>query len=523
MKLPPFAAAATIRSTQRGLTLLELLISLSILGGIVVGITKLAQDAGDDTRASVTALHTRTVGDAASAYIKDNYAAISAIATATTPALIRVPDLVATGYLPAGYSVVNARLQATCVLVLEPTANRLTGLVMTEGGDTLDDLTLGQVASLIGGAGGGIYSTAPTDARGAMGGYSFPVGAYGNPNSLGQRCDGSAGNITVAAGHAVMALPYSDGAQASSTLYRDAVPGNPSLNTMNTPILMGAGSQQTIGAACTTVGAIATSATGAVLACEDGVWKQGGSAFWADPVSTAAAMPACTAALVNQTRVVQTPSVGTGPRAYTCNGGGSWLPLSVDDAGNLAVAGTATMAGLMLTTVNVENTACPANGRISRNAAGATLHCESGVWRRGVNTSGDTITGGRLDVNNESWGLVMRNGAGADNSTAQSVVGSAYVNDIYLRSTGRWASQSGGVKPSRIAAVASGGVGGGGVGAGCNSNETVTGGGGYCVSAMGYNFLYYSVPNGNGWYIACDSPNRTTFMNFVVYAVCSPL
>lgn len=430
------------RTRQTGLTLLELLISLSILGGVVVGITQLMEDAGDDARAAITALHTRTVGNAASAYIKDNYAAISAVATAAAPVLIRVSDLIATGYLTTGFSVTNARRQSTCVLVLEPTPNRLTGLVITEGGDTIDDLTLGQVAATIGGSGGGIYSTAPTVVQGAMGGYNFPVGAYGNPNSLGQRCDGTPGNIAVAAGHPVMALPYADGAQGASTLYRDAVPGNPSLNTMNTPILMGAGSQQTIGAACTTVGAIGSSAAGAVLACEGGVWKQGGSAFWADPVATAGAMPACTAALLNQTRIVQTPSIGTGPRAFTCNGAGSWLPLGVDDAGNLAVAGTATMGGLVLTTINVENTACPTNGRVSRNAGGATLHCESGVWRRGVNSSGDTMTG-TLNVHNDTWGLILRSATGADNITPQGSAASAYVNDVYLRSIGQWASQLG--------------------------------------------------------------------------------
>lgn len=468
MTLLPSAAAAANQSRQQGLTLLELLISLSILGGIVVGITKLAQDAGDDTRASVTALHTRTVGEAASAYIKDNYAAIAAIATATTPALIRVPDLVATGYLPAGYSVTNARLQATCVLVLEPTANRLTGLVMTEGGDTIDDLTLGQVASLIGGAGGGLYSTSPTVARGAMGGYSFPVGAYGNPNHAGMRCDGSPGNVSVAEGHPLMSLPYADGAQASSTLYRDAVPGNPALNTMNTPILMGLGSQQTAGDACPTNGAIGRSATGAVLACDGGVWKQGGSAFWQDPVATFAALPTCNAAALNQTRVVQTPGVGSGPRAYTCNGAGAWNPLSLNDAGSLVVPGTATVekldGKLEIVPVRTAGTACTPSGSLARTAAGGILFCESGVWK----------------------------GAG-------------------------------GVKPTRVAVASSGGVGGGGVSVACAANETVTGGGGYCTSGLGYNFLYYSVPSGNGWFIACDSPNRTTYMGFAVYATCSPL
>jgi len=348
------------RPSERGLTLLEMLMSLSILGGVVVGVTQLAQSAGEDTRASITALHTRTVGDAASAYIKDNFAAITGIATPTTPVLIRVPDLVATGYLSPGFSVTNPRQQATCVLVLEPTANRLAGLVVTEGGDTLDDLTLGQVAAAIGGAGGGLYSGSPTIARGAMGGYAF-----------------------------------ADGAQASSTLYRDSVPGNPALNTMNTPILMGAGAQETAGTACVTPGAIASSASGAVLACEGGTWKQGGSSFWQDPVATFGALPTCNAAALNQTRVVRTPAVGSGARAYTCNGAGVWQPLGVNDAGNLTVAGTVTTADLSSSgtaTVNrlggtleigsvaTQGAGCAPSGRLARTAAGAILSCEAGVW-----------------------------------------------------------------------------------------------------------------------------------------------
>jgi len=431
-----------LSTDQHGLTLVELLLALGILGTVVAGVTQLIQSAGEDAKLSVTALHTKTVGDAAAQYIRDNHAAVLAASSATMPALIRVSDLISAGNLPAGYASTNPAGQATCVLVLEVAAGRLSGLVITEGGNALDDLSLGQVAATIGGAGGGLYSTAPTTARGAMGNYNFAVGAFGNPNHLGQRCDGTAGNITVAAGHPVMALWFEDGAAQAATLYRDPVSGVPTLNTMNTLILMGAATIQTAGALCTPNGAIGRDANGAVLACESAVWKKGGSAFWEDPVATAGSLPACNAASVNQTRVVQTPSIGAGSRAFTCNGAGSWLPLGVDDTGNITVPGTATVGGLMLGTINVENTACPVNGRISRNAAGATLECDSGGWRRGVKASGDTMVG-TLNVNNDTWGLVMRTAAGGDNAVSQSAVSSAYVNDVYLRSIGQWASSLG--------------------------------------------------------------------------------
>lgn len=300
------------RRREHGLTLLEMLVSLGILASVVAGLATLVDSASEDTRASVTALHVKTVGNAASEYIKDNYAAVVGIATATTPALIRIPDLISQGYLPAGYAVTNPRGQATCVLVLEPAANKLTGLVVTEGGDVIDDLTLGKIASTVGGAGGAIYSTDPTTIRGAMGGYSFPVGSFGNPNALGQRCNGTAGTPAFAAGHIAMALWYGDTGQSASTLYRDAVPGNSALNTMNTPILMGAGTVQVEGQACTQPGALGSSSTGGVLSCDGGSWRPSGSAFWKDPVGSFAALPACTAASLNQTRVVSTPTNGTG-------------------------------------------------------------------------------------------------------------------------------------------------------------------------------------------------------------------
>ena len=380
---------------QAGLTLLEMLISLSILATVVAGIASLVNVASEDAKASVTALHTKTIGDAASVYIRDNHAAVAAVATATTPALIRVSDLVAEGYLSAGFSVRNPRGQATCVLVLEPTPDRLTGLVMTEGGDTIDDLTLGSIAATIGGAGGGIYSTDPTVARGAMGGYAFPVGAFGNPNSLGQRCDGTAGAVAAQAGRPVMALWFADGAQASPTLYREEVPGNPGLNTMNTAILMGAGAIQTEGAVCATDGAIGRSSNGAVLACESGTWRRGGNAFWQDPVANFAGLPLCNAASLGHTRVVRAPAVGTGARAYTCNGMGTWQPLGVDDSGNITVPGTANInrleGNLEINSIATSGTPCLVDGRLARSSSSQLLTCQSGVWASATPNAGGSV------------------------------------------------------------------------------------------------------------------------------------
>lgn len=356
---------------QKGVTLIEVIVSLGIIATITAGVVALTDQSSSDTRAAVTALHLKTVGEAANEYIKDNYTAIVGAATATAPVLVRVSDLIAGGYLSAGFSVSNARQQNTCVLVLEPTANNLVGMVVTEGGNTIDDLTLGQIAATVGAAGGGIYSTAGTTFRGAMGGWSVPVGSYANANHLGQKCNGTAGVISLAAGHPVMALWFADGPTASATLYRNLVPGNEGLNTMQTPILMGAGTVQVVGDPCVNVRALGSDTNGKVLSCQDGTWKEQGSRFWRDPVANFASLPACAAANTGETRVVMGYATAPKQRLFSCDGT-AWVATAVDDNG-LMTAGK-----YMVNDVVTEGTACTPNGLIAKDASGLLLSCQSG-------------------------------------------------------------------------------------------------------------------------------------------------
>jgi prepilin-type N-terminal cleavage/methylation domain-containing protein len=415
---------STLRIHQRGLTLLEVLVSIGILASITAGIVALTNQQSSDTRASVTALHLKTVGDAAKEYIKDNYSTLTAIATATQPALIPVSYLTGSGYLNTGYNPVNPRGQMTCILVLQPTANNLVGMLVTEGGDTIDDLTLGQIAATVGGSGGGIYSSTAGNFTGAMGGWSMPFGNFANPNNLGKKCDGTtAGAITLAAGHPVMALYFNDGTSVSATLYRDAVPGNPSLNTMNTPLIMA--SVQTLGSACTTNAAIAADSNGAVLSCQGGTWKSQGSAYWQDPVANSASLPTCNASSAWQTRVVKAPTTGAGPRAYTCDGA-AWQALAIDDSGNLTIPNNLTVGqtatinklsgNLQVTATAAEGGACTGEGRIasSTTTSGLILSCQSGSWKKAQGSSG-SIGGFTFKINDYSWLLFY--GVGSYNSS----------------------------------------------------------------------------------------------------------
>jgi len=57
-----------------------------------------------------------------------------------------------------------------------------------------------------------------------------------------------------------------------------------------------------------------------------------------------------------------------------------------------------------------------------------------------VQVAGDTMSG-NLAIGSNWWSLILRDGSQVDNSAPQSGAGSAYVNDVYIRSIGKWASQ----------------------------------------------------------------------------------
>lgn len=55
--------------------------------------------------------------------------------------------------------------------------------------------------------------------------------------------------------------------------------------------------------------------------------------------------------------------------------------------GKIRADGDVSAGGILtLDKINVAGTACPVNGAISRDTAGATLSCQSGLWNLGVKT-----------------------------------------------------------------------------------------------------------------------------------------
>jgi hypothetical protein len=188
---------------------------------------------GDQIRATATALQMAHIQKAAEAYITTNAAAVDANSTASSPAIITVPMLVNTGFLPNGFNSMNPYGQTWQVQVLQPAANQLQALVLGVGGNAITAKQSGMIATTAGDSGGvigggsgdfAVPGCSGGEACGAYAGWSVSTAGYQN----------------VAAAHPAALIEYANNQLQSDYLYRVAVPGQPQLNTMQTNLNMGA-------------------------------------------------------------------------------------------------------------------------------------------------------------------------------------------------------------------------------------------------------------------------------------------
>lgn len=321
--------------------------------------------------AATTASEWAQVNAAATQYIQQNAIAIQAVATASTPAVISIAMLqaAAVNLLPASFSATNPYQQTWQLEVLQPTTGNLQALVMSVGGQTLSDKQAMAVAQLIGAQGGiipkndsGLYST-PNTAYGVAGSWQISTASYTGV-SMGELAD-----LQV----------FNNGQLQNPYVYRNAVPGQPQLNSMNTPLLMR--STQTVGSTCSTIGAIAQDGSGNVVDCPiAGVWTSAGGGSWKTPVATYASLPT-TANSAGDVRMVT--SLG---HAFTWNGSG-WASLAVDQNGNMNISGTATMGIASITQTESVGSGCGPSGMLAINVYGQPVACQNGIWQSALTSA----------------------------------------------------------------------------------------------------------------------------------------
>lgn len=473
---------ASFGTYQRGVTLLEVMGGLAVGTIMIAGLATMANMSIEDTKAQQAALHQNALGKAVVSWMSDatNRSAVISTATTSAPRKITLAEL--TPHLPAGFSAQNPYQQTVCVMAYYDSATeRIEVAATTEGGVTINDAQLGYIVAHAGSGAGAIYASQPTVARGAFGSWQVTVADY-TTSAAARNCSGT----PAAAGNLMTLLPFDESGLFGMTgagewLARNEIPGRPELNRMNTTLDMGdnrvVGLQQVlnvptdtctaaregkagrtttgaprlcasgawVAAACST-GDLASATDGKLLSCQGGVWKSQGSAFWEDAVTDVASLPACSASISGQTRVVLNAADGAGrPRAYTCNGA-AWAALALDNNGNLTVPGTVTatnatvtntvtanvvnattrvvagtdirapryydsdntgyyvdpastsrlnyinMDGAQINTVVTEGSGCSPNGRIARDGVGLLLSCQSGLWKKAQGSSGLVIS-----------------------------------------------------------------------------------------------------------------------------------
>lgn len=385
------------RQNQAGLTLLETLLSLVIFAASIPLAIQLYDDYDRSHVLALAAEQHRTFAQATQGYIKDNYQPIAAELASSPIYKVSVTDLIGQNRLPANYTAQNAYKQNLCAVVrLVPglttdSLPQLQALVVAEGGKALDDISLGRMASQIGGSGGGVYARAPHKIEGSFGAWSIPSTTYsGLANQSSTNCSGQAGHVQIEPGHPVSALWFENGDVSTSFLSRDAVPGLPSLNTMQTPLVLGKGAEAIDGTPCAPIqkGALARDANGRLLSCQSPAmkWSQVSSIYWADPVEQATWLTGY-GAVSGQVRLDQE----TGQLNYF-NGsfGSGWSNLFVSPAGNLSM-------GTQGVNATGTDNAYFGIGSTPKNVTGAgNLHLGNGTGMKSAAAWGNTLVGNNV-------------------------------------------------------------------------------------------------------------------------------
>ncbi|WP_211474765.1 shufflon system plasmid conjugative transfer pilus tip adhesin PilV [Collimonas humicola] len=389
-----------MKMNQRGFTLIEMLAVMAIAAILLIGLTSMIDSSLEDSKGQQAALYQAQLVDAATRYVHANYNSLLGQLGAAAPVVVTLDQLKtpaggAAAYLPSSLAPGNAYGQIPCVIVTKaagaPAATpQLNALVVTYGGKAIADKEIGLVAANAGRGGGYISAANPASAQGAT--WSLNNAALASFKSA-PCLTGSSRD----AGHLVSALFFDGPGQLSTDfLYRNAVPGRPELNTMNTAIVMNKNApivlssldanavpyaeNEPCGASSSASsypnGAVAADAAGALLSCESGIWKkQQGS--WKDSVATYSDLYTLPVApTLGDVRLERADN-----RAFTWDGVASWIALAVDQNGRL------TANDVALNSVVPYGGSCATVGVVARAQSGELLTCRasngttSAIWQ----------------------------------------------------------------------------------------------------------------------------------------------
>ena len=481
------------RIFQQGFLSIEVMIVLIVVtAGMGIGMQWLERDS-DSKINQATAQQTIAIMDGAAAYIKANYTTVQA---AANPLITYTPADIAAN-LGTNFSTVNPYGQGYSIRVYKTGASKLETMVVTTGGESISDRNLRQIAQLVGAAGGFVSAQDTTKAQGAYGGWTMSFANYGTSPGSGK----IAGALFFSDGQLVGDYLYRN-AVAGHPEYNqmNTALGMNANDINNVGKLQGKQAALSVdgsGTCCSPAGvtptlALSENTTGTGRRPTIQFHSAGASEGYialngpSEPrrlnfrdnqgtglgIDTTGQITAPSVKVPEGNNLIVGSSVVYGDSTNTAIRQNGDVYVQHLDGSNsnlraravyadfeLWTAGSATVGG----NINMSSgTAIVNNGRQFIHAAenlylqpwsggltdiagaGGPVNLASGGGRVYSGTGG-MQTRGDLSVANENWGLLLRNSAGQDNAAQQSGVGSAYLNDVFIRSVGRWASQMSGV------------------------------------------------------------------------------
>ncbi|KAB1469222.1 shufflon system plasmid conjugative transfer pilus tip adhesin PilV, partial [Cronobacter sakazakii] len=344
--------------------------------GYAVGIISLVFAIGiityavSDNSYSIAANHAQTVSSAADKYISDNFENIISQAAPNKPFTFTAETLISAGYLPPSFTPTNNFSQSYQAFVLEPSARKLHTLILTTGGTTLSSGQANKIGLRIGANGGYVEDGM---AFGALGGWKESLSVFGaNPGN----------------GHVAIAQFFNNGVAGNDFLYRKAVAGHPELNAMSTDLSLGGNdineTRNVNASATVTAGVLKSNSetytAGWFRTTGNGGWyseKWGGGWNMTDSTWIRAynGKSIYTSGNIRADGTVTADTVQAKNVNATSITGNEITGNNIRSNGRLQVGEFVQLEG-----VATVGAACSPNGLVGRDAAGAILSCQSGMW-----------------------------------------------------------------------------------------------------------------------------------------------
>lgn len=213
---------------QTGFTLVETLVVLGIGLIVTAAGAQYAMRHSDNLENQAAAQHLETIAKGAHAYAAANSDAILATLSSASAATVTVATLQAQGYVAPGVTPKNNFGQDYSIRFVSASPGSFEGILVTTGGEHIDDLNKRKIAQLVGAPGGYVEDAAPAALEGSYGAWERPLSDFGM----------AAGSAELS--YALfMEQAIDNSAPAADYLSRSAVAGQPELNRMNTALDMG--------------------------------------------------------------------------------------------------------------------------------------------------------------------------------------------------------------------------------------------------------------------------------------------